>query len=130
MGRRRFLRVTAHGEGLRLQLTGIYIKDSLEWLVMRIANHSAAGFCLGYARVYLQDKQPVQRRAQQDRVLERVYDGMPRVVAGASAVQVVVGLRAFSVGKGKRLVIELAGVDGQSVILKVKGRVVAKGRAG
>ena len=130
MGRRRFLRVTAHGEGLRLRLTGIYMKDSLEWLVMRLVNRSAAGYRQGYARVYLQDRQPVQRRAQQDRALELVYDGLPRVVSGASAVQFAVGLRPFSVGKGKRLVVEIAGADGRSVILKVKGRVVAKGRAG
>jgi hypothetical protein len=34
------------------------------------------------------------------------------------------------VEKGKRLVVEIAGVDGRTVVLKVKGRVVAKGRAG
>ena len=129
-GRRRFLRVVASGDGLRLRLTGIYLKDSLQWLVMRLKNRSASGFCPGYARVYVQDKQPVQRRAQQDRVLAPVYDGMPGTVAGASAVQFAVGLRPFSVGKGKRLVVELAGTDGRTVLLKVKGRVVAKGRAG
>jgi hypothetical protein len=79
-------------------------------------------------RFFLQDRKQVKRRAVQERSVVPVFDGMPHAVAGEKLVGFAEGFEPFTVPKGKRLVVQLAGKDGRLVELRVKGRVMLRGR--
>ena len=128
VSRRGFLHVSARSERLRLKLTGVYLRDSLEWLVFKIADRSEVAFHAGMLRFVLQDTKQVKRKAEQERAVSPVFGGLP-VVGGGNASGFAVGFEPFTVPRGKRLLVQVVGQDGDSgVDLKVKGKVLLKAR--
>lgn len=123
MARRPFIRVTGRSEGLRLGLTGIYLRDSLQWLVFGLRNGSVGSFRVERWRFFLQDRKAVKRRAVQEVGVEPVYASGLGVVAGKGKAGWAAGFESFVVPAGKRLVVEVVGKDGRVVNIKVKGKV-------
>ncbi len=126
--RKAFLHVSARTEGVRLRLTGLYLRDSLEWVVLELSNRSQIPFRPGYARFFVEDRKQVKRKAVQELAVAPVYDGVPGDVAGRRRVRFAVGFSPFTVPRDKRLVVELAGADGRTVTLDVKSKVLLRAR--
>ena len=127
--RRGFLRRHATGDGLRLKLKGVYLRDSLLWLTLDVQERTAMGCGPGTLRLYTEDRRKVKRTATQELDILPVYAQQIGAVAGFSHQATAIGMRPLVVGRGKRLVIAFTDtqVDRQ-IVLKVKGKVLMKAR--
>jgi hypothetical protein len=113
-------------EGVRLRLTGVYLRDSLEWLVFTVAAKRGLPYRPAPLRTYVRDSKQVRRTASQEAGLEPVYAGEWVNLSGS--MRVAVGFEPFTVRREKRLVCEVVGKDGRMVEVKVKGRVLLRAR--
>jgi hypothetical protein len=128
-GRRGFLHGSVASEGVRLRLRGIFLRDSLLWLSLRVTDGTMIAFRPVYVRVFVEDTKRVRRTASQRVEVSPVYTGMLPVVLGGGSGSLVLGLVPFAPGKGKRLVVELADAGGgRDLVLRVKGKRVLRAR--
>jgi conjugative transposon TraN protein len=126
--RRSFLRVKGKSDGLRLGLSGIWLRDSLQWLVFSLRNGSVLPFRAERWRFFLQDRKAVKRKAVQEVGVEPVYFSDVTTIMGRGKQAVAAGFDPFVVPGGKWLVVEVAGKDGRVVRVRAKGRVFKKVR--
>jgi conjugative transposon TraN protein len=128
-GKKPFLNVSAQTQGMKLRLAGLYLRDSLEWVVLELSNRSQIPFRPGYARFFVQDRKQVKRKAVQEVAVAPVYSGMPADVSGRGRVRFALGFNPFTVPGDKRLMVEMAGVDGRTVVMGVKAKFLLKAKA-
>jgi len=115
----------ASRDGLRLQLSGVFLRHELLWLCFKVENHSGISFTPAFVRVFEEDKKKVKRTATQDLELAPVYASKLGDVQGRQTVLFTEAFRPFTVGKGKRLVVQLADdTGGRSLELVVKRKVL------
>ncbi len=127
--RRPFLRKGVRSGGLALQLKGIWLTDSLEWLALGLSNRTRIPFQPSVIRYYLEDKRQIKRRASQKEPLEPVYTEPVPVLPGLGDHRYSVGFRPFTVPRGKRLVVEVSGEDGgRMVVMKIRSRIVMRAK--
>jgi hypothetical protein len=128
-GRGSVLHRTVFADGLRLQLKGVYMLDSLLWLAIELEDRSAIEFTPGALRIYTEDKKKVKRTATQELDADPVWSEPLGKIGGFDRQATAVAFRPFVVGRGKRLVIEVGDeTGGRQVVLKVKGKVLLKAR--
>jgi hypothetical protein len=124
-----FLHSSVRASGMRLQLRGIYLRDSLLWLCLRLSNRTAIGFMPAYVRVFVEDRKRLKRTASQEVTVMPVYSSPLSAVSGRGSQRLTVGLTPFALARGKNLVIELADASGDRVLaLKMKGKMVLRAR--
>ena len=109
-----FFHRSTHNEKMRLQLRGIYCKDSLLWLVLHLNNHSLIPYHPGFLRLFIIDRTQVKRRAIQQVPVDPVYAKLPSSVKGRAAF--AVGLPLFTLAKDKKLLLELVERGGGRVL--------------
>jgi conjugative transposon TraN protein len=126
--KRSFLRVKGKSDGLRLGLSGIWLRDSLQWLVFSLRNRSALPLRAERWRFFLQDRKAVKRKAVQEVGVEPVYLSSLPTISGKGKLSVAAGFDPFVVPAGKRLVVEVVGKDGRMARVRVKGRVFKRER--
>ena len=129
LARRPFLRIRGRSAGLRLGLSGIWLRDSLQWLVLSLRNGSVLPFRAERWRFFLQDRKAVKRRAVQEVGIEPVYFSPLTTITGKGKLAIAAGFDPFVVPAGKQLVVEFSGRDGRMVRVKVKGRVFRRERS-
>lgn len=128
-GRQGFLHRSVRSEGMRLQLRGIYLRDSLLWLCLRVSNRTMIGFKPAFLRVFVEDRRQVKRTASQEVVIMPVYSDRLQTVLGDSTRSMVLGLEPMTLAREKKMVIELADAGGgRHMMLGVKGKVLLKAR--
>ncbi len=113
------LHSSTRNDHLSLCLTGVFSKDSLEWLTFRMTNHSALDFYSQTLRFYIQDKHQVRRRAIQEVDLQPVYHDQPETINRTKYSPFSFAFNPFHLAKGKRLVCEIRGKDGRFLLLKL-----------
>ncbi len=121
-----FLRVSARSGRVRLSLQGVYLQDSLQWLAFRCTNGSGIGYRPVFLRCFLRDRKRVKRRAEQEVEVSPVFSHLPTIVAGREVF--ALGFEPFVVPADKRLVVEMTGQDGRTLLLKVRGKVLLRGK--
>jgi conjugative transposon TraN protein len=127
--RKAFLNVSEKKERLRIGLAGIYLRDSLQWLILQIKNGSQIGFKPVYARFFIEDKKQVKRKAIQEIEIKPVFNGLPEEVVEGNGKRIALGFDPFTIPAGKRLVIEIAGADGgRTILLRIKDKVLLRAR--
>lgn len=127
--RRPFVHEVVGGDGLRFGLTGVYMRDGLMWLSFRVRNESRIGFTPGYVRIFIEDRKKVKRTASQDVDLPPAFAGKLPAISGRGAAVFAQGFIPFTVGKGKKLLVQL--VDdggGRSLELVIRRKVLLKAR--
>lgn len=128
-GRKAFLYSATRSGGIRFGLRGVYMRDGLMWFCFQVSNGSRIGFVPAYVRVFLEDRKRVRRTATQDVGLVPVYTRGLSVVAGRGRVAFAEAFAPFTVGRGKRLVVQLADdAGGRSLELVVRRKVVLRAR--
>ncbi|HVS95178.1 MAG TPA: DUF4138 domain-containing protein, partial [Puia sp.] len=105
---RPFLRVTGRSEGLRLRLTGVYLRDSLEWLVFSLTSHSVLPYRPTPPRAWVMDERSVKRTASQVIDLSPVY--APGWTLAGGMLRVAAGFEPFMMNARRRLVVEVTGM--------------------
>jgi hypothetical protein len=127
--RRPFLKGSVSAGGVSLRLKGIYLRDSLLWLVLTLRNRVGIGFTPSFMRIYLEDRKEIKRTASQQVLIKPVFPAQPATLPGRGVEGFAAGLTPFVPGKGKRLVVELSDADGGRVLeLKVKARTILKAK--
>lgn len=119
-----YLHVSAHGAGLRLGLSGIYIRDSLQWLTFTLTNRSTLPFRITQMRYYIRKSRSVRRTAEQEAAVEPVY--LNRLAAVDGNVVFAAGFEPMIIPAGQRLVMDVTGADGRRIRLQIKGKLLLK----
>jgi hypothetical protein len=128
-GRRPFLKGSVSAGGMRLRLNGIYLRDSLLWLALRLRNRVGIGFTPSFMRIYLEDRKEIKRTASQQVPIKPIFPAQPATLPGRATERFAAGLTPFVPGKAKRMVVELSDADGGRVLaLKIKAKTVLKAR--
>ena len=127
-GRKGFLRRGVRESGVRLRLTGVYLRDSLEWLVIEVENRTQIPLYIGYTRFSIADRRRVKRTAAQENSISTMFDGLNGLVAGGRAVRYAVGFQPFTAPTGKQLMVEVAGADGRTVVMGIKSKILLRAR--
>jgi hypothetical protein len=124
-----FLKVTTHSEKMRLTIEGIYLKDSLLWLVLKVANHSLIPYKTEYVQVGIVDKKKLKRTAVQEQVLDPIAGSPSVAVPGKVSQEFALAFQAFTLARSKKLVIVMTEQNGgRSLTLEVSHKIVLKAR--
>ena len=102
-----FLHKSVRIEKMRLQVEGIYLKDSLLWFTLRINNRTQVPYYPEYVRLFTQDRTKAKRTAIQQAVVEPIYAGVPDRIAGRSSEKFALGFPLFTVPRDKQLWLEV-----------------------
>jgi conjugative transposon TraN protein len=103
-----FLNSSVRSERMRLQVQGIYLKDSLLWFIIRIRNAAQVPYDPEYTRLFIQDRTKAKRTAIQQVVMETIYAGVPDRISGRSSATFALGFQLFTVSQDKQLWLEVA----------------------
>jgi len=116
-----FMRRVVRHDKMELVLQGIYLRDSLLWVVVRLENHSPIGYVSGYMRWCIRDRRRGRRTAWQELAIKPMYVSPVEVVEGDSSRVLVTGFRPFALPKDKELVLLLAEGNGARELVMAIG---------
>jgi conjugative transposon TraN protein len=114
-GKKNFLHQSAGNEKMRLRVGGIYLKDSLLWLVLQISNHSLIPYQPEYLRLFIVDRKRAKRMAMQQVAVDPVYEKLPGAVKGKVAF--ALGFPSFTIARDKKMILEVAERNGGRVLV-------------
>ena len=97
---------------IRLTLQGIYLQDGLMWLSFECSNRSKIGYVPDHLRCTIREGRRLKRMAVQEIPLEPVYQQAPPVIAGDSSGKMLLCFRPFTLGKGKKLLVQIGEREG------------------
>ncbi len=124
-----FLREGVRSERMHLELRGVYLKDSLQWMAFHLANHSLIPYRVAFVRMYIEDLKKVKRTATQRVGLNPMYESRLWVVSGNGGAPFVLAFAPFAVPKRKKVVIEITDQGGgRTLVLPVKAKTLLKTR--
>jgi conjugative transposon TraN protein len=125
-----FLQASSRNEKMRLQVEGIYLKDSLLWFVLRLHNTAQVPYYPEYTRLFIQDRTKAKRTAIQQATMEPVYEALPDRIGGRSAETFALGFPLFTVPRDKQLWLEVAERSGGRLLkLPIGYKTILKARA-
>ncbi len=124
-----FLHGSVRNEKMRLQIDGIYLKDSLLWFILRITDRAQVPYYPEYTRLFIQDRTKAKRTAIQQAAMEPVFEALPDRIGGRSANTFALGFPLFTVPRDKQLWLEVAERSGGRLLtLPVSGKTLLKAR--
>lgn len=116
-----FLHRVVRRDKMELMLQGIFLRDGLLWVVVRLENHSPIGYVPGYMRWCIRDKRRARRTAVQELAIKPLYASPPEAVEGDSSRVLVMGFRPFALPRDKELVLLLAEGNGARELVMAIG---------
>lgn len=116
--KRGWMHAAVNTKKMHLAVTGIYYTDSLLWLVGRLGDRSALDFAVQRVRLFTEDRKRVKRMAVQEAETDPVFSDWDeaRLVAGETTTGFALAYRGIAAPKGKRVVLEVAELDGGRTI--------------
>jgi conjugative transposon TraN protein len=128
--KKKFLHGSVCSEKMRLQVEGIFLKDSLLWFTLRIRNTAQVPYYPEYVRLFIQDRTKAKRTAIQQAAREPVYEAIPDNISGRSTESFALGFPLFTVPKDKKLWLEVSERSGGRLLkLPIGYKTVLKARA-
>jgi len=114
--------VSAGSDQLRLKLVSVCPKDSLRWMMFRMRNESSAPFRVDRVQFIIED---IDEKCAETKstTMYAWYSDLPRILPGRSGQRFVFAFKPFHLGRTQRMVIQLDGMDGREVILKLGSKV-------
>ncbi|MDO6433051.1 conjugative transposon protein TraM [Flavitalea sp. BT771] len=124
-----FLHRTIRHEKMELTLQGVYLRDSLLWLSLRLENHSPIGYKPEYIRWCIRDRKQQRRTAIQELPLKPMYVSPVEVLAGDSSRILLAAFRPFAIPHDKELVLQLAEGNGaRELVMEIRGKQLLKAK--
>jgi conjugative transposon TraN protein len=124
-----FLHASTRHERMHLQVEGIYLKDSLLWVVLQITDRAQVPYYPEYVRLFTQDRTKAKRTAIQQTAMESVYSVVPDQIAGRSSQRFALGFPLFTVPSDENLWLEVAERNGGRLLkLPISYRTILKAR--
>ena len=112
-----------------MRLEGIYLRDGLLWLRMRMENKSPIGYTPDHQRWYMLDKRGARRTAMQEIAVMPVYTSPVEILAGDSSRVLLTAFRPFALPEDKDLVLQMAESNGaRELVLEIKGKDILKAK--
>jgi conjugative transposon TraN protein len=125
-----FLHTSVHSEKMRLQVEGIYLKDSLLWFTLRLRNSAQVPYVPEYIRLFIQERTKATRTAIQETPIEPVYTAPPSRITGRSAEIFALGYSLFTVPRDKKLWLEISEQSGGRLLkLPISYKTILKARS-
>jgi conjugative transposon TraN protein len=125
-----FLHTSVHSEKMRLQVEGIYLKDSLLWFTLRLRNVTQVPYAPEYVRLFIRERTKARRTAIQETPVEPVYTALPNGITGRSSEIFALGYPLFTVPRDKALWLEIAERSGGRLLkLPVSYKTILKARS-
>ncbi len=125
-----FLHASVHSEKMRLQIEGIYLKDSLLWFTLRLGNAAQVPYAPEFVRLFIQDRAKVKRTAIQQAAMEPVFAELPNEIPGRSSGTFALGYPLFTVPRDKELWLEIAERSGGRLLkLPISYKTILKARS-
>jgi conjugative transposon TraN protein len=125
-----FLHSSVRSERMRLQIEGIYLKDSLLWFTLRMHNATQVPYYAECVRLFIQDRTKAKRTAIQQVAMEPIYEILPDKVGGGSVETFALGFPLFTVPRDKQLWLEVAERSGGRLLkLPIGYKTILKARA-
>jgi conjugative transposon TraN protein len=127
---KRFLHASVHSEKMRLQVEGIYLKDSLLWFTLRLRNAAQVPYTPEYIRLFIQERTKARRTAIQETPIEPMYTALPNRITGRSSEIFALGYPLFTVPRDKKLWLEIAEHSGGRLLkLPISYKKILKARS-
>jgi len=127
---KRFLHPSVRKEKMRLQVEGIYLKDSLLWFSLSLRNNAEVPYAPQYVRLFIQERTKAKRTAIQQTDMEPVYATLPNQIPGRSCDTFSLGYPLFTVPRDKALWLEIAERSGGRLLrLPISYKTVLKARS-
>lgn len=124
-----FLHKTVRGGRIRLRLEGIYLRDSLLWLTLRLENQGPIGFVPDHMRWCIRDRRQARRTAIQEIAMAPVYTSPVEALPGDSSRAVLAAFRPFALPEDKVLVLQMAESNGaRGLVMEIKGKDILKAK--
>jgi len=124
-----FLHHSVRSEKMRLRIEGIYLKDSLLWVTLRIKNTAQVPYYPEYVRLFIQDRTKAKRTAIQQAAMESVYAAVPVRIEGRSSETFALCFPLFTVARDKQLWLEVAECSGGRLLkLPISYKTILKAR--
>jgi len=124
-----FMHRTVRHEKMELVLQGIYLRDSLLWLVLRLENHGPFGYMPEYMRWCIRDKRQARRTAMQEVTLQLAHADAAKALAGDSSRIMLTAFKPFTLPGDKELVLRMAEGNGaRELVMKVGGKELLKAK--
>jgi len=124
-----FLHRTIRHEKMELTLQGVYLRDSLLWLSLRLENQSPIGYKPEYMRWCIRDRKQQRRTAIQEVPLRPMYVSPAEVLPGDSSRVLLAAFRPFALPHDKELVLQLAEGNGaRELMMKIGGKQLLKAK--
>jgi conjugative transposon TraN protein len=125
-----FLHTSARSEKMRLQVEGIYLKDSLLWFTLRLRNATQVPYSPEYIRLFIQERTKARRTAIQETPIEPMYTALPNRITGRSSEIFALGYPLFTVPRDKELWLEISERSGGRLLkLPISYKTVLKARS-
>jgi len=125
-----FLHTSARSEKMRLQVEGIYLKDSLLWFTLRLRNATQVPYSPEYIRLFIQERTKARRTAIQETPIEPMYTVLPNRITGRSSEIFALGYPLFTVPRDKELWLEISERSGGRLLkLPISYKTVLKARS-
>lgn len=125
----RFLGTSTSGQLMHLLLQGIWLKDRMEWFVLRLGNHSLVDYTPDYIRFFVRDRKRGKRTAVQETEITPVYADAAHTVTGGQPQKFVFAFQPFTIPSTQELVLQIGERNGgRALVLHVGHRALLKAR--
>lgn len=110
-----------------LTVEGIYIKESVMFIRLRLQNSSAINYDIDQLRLYIRDKAQSKRTAVQEREIVPLHIVGNTASLKANIVQnIVLSIPKFTIPDGKYMAVEMTEAGGRHLFLKLKNKHILK----
>jgi hypothetical protein len=124
-----FLHRTIRHEKMELTLQGVYLRDSLLWLSLRLENHSPIGYKPEFIRWCIRDRKQQRRTAIQELPLSPIYITPAEILPGDSSRVLLAAFRPFALPHDKELVLQLAeGTGARQLVMSITWKQLLKAK--
>ncbi|MDR3715777.1 MAG: DUF4138 domain-containing protein [Puia sp.] len=129
LARMGFLHHSVRNEKMKLTLRGVYLKDSLLWIVCHVTNGSFIPYEEEYFRVFSTDRKRIKRSAIQETSFTPVFGPLLSAIPGGGDKYYAVGFQPFTISKDKSLYLELAEHNGgRKILLRISHKTLLRAR--
>lgn len=123
-----FLHNSTRSGRVRFSIKGIWLRDSLQWLVFDLDNRSPVAFRPTRLRFFLQDAEHISRRAAQQVQMKSVYGAATSNLPARKSASFAIAFEPFVIPRGKQLIAQLQSQNGRMLELEISDRMVLRAR--
>ncbi len=125
----RFIGTRTSSQRMHLSLQGIWLKDSMQWLLLRLGNYALIDYTPDYVRFFVRDQKRGKRTAVQETEITPLYADAAHMVGGGQHQEYVFAFQPFTIPSTQELVVQIGERNGgRALVLHIGHRSLLKAR--